>query len=650
MRLPATGGPKNPVNIVRMKQVTLKRKKITRAKPIEDTISETISFVIKGKLTPVKSSPIAKKGIRILSSKKIKEQAKSAKKIAQTQKVIKKETVDVKSSARVKNDVAKKKVTKESKQKKVKEVLTPVKAKLQEGIAKKQKTVQNKETAADTNQEKTGNKNKRRQDASTKQTIAKLLKEANKAIKGRPRKVLKEKRKKNVEDPKDTKKPKIKQVKTKLNAATDSQTIKEKPQKIEVKQPPKKKVKAKSEEAIIEEPLVPDGISLENIKKEVIEETTIKKGTNKPQEKPKKAQKKPVTKKILPAAKTKVVLVKKRTSVIANKKVPKTKSKDEARMRKLKLLSLWNAPKRHRVASLNALAKVHCLYENESRGAILDSIETIKTEPASEKRASPTKEIEKPAPTRTLRSVPGLRAVGKHWDLDDATSSSSEEENEIATETAVKTEKGEAGAKKRRRNRTEIIMDLKDMVVRKRMASLNATAILAASYSVEKRAVKSPKSEDTDSYTDTDESYKQSSGKESSSSSKKFSTSEEVKQEDDKSVIEVCATPNKKVAVIVNQDTDVTITGVYVNSTTRSTHHEGYCSIAGMQYRISATSHTQTAATAVATETLLHSSSSGTQENVSVMLWVGVSLMLGVFDYGGVECFHIWLKRAFLNV
>ncbi|KAJ8684495.1 hypothetical protein QAD02_020287, partial [Eretmocerus hayati] len=40
---------------------------------------------------------------------------------------------------------------------------------------------------------------------------------------------------------------------------------------------------------------------------------------------------------------------------------------------------------------------------------------------------------------------------------------------------------------------------------------------------------------------------------------------------------------------------------VYVNQT-RSTHHEGFCSIAGMQYRISSTSHTQTAATAVSTE------------------------------------------------
>ncbi|GLH10571.1 Uncharacterized protein GBIM_15504, partial [Gryllus bimaculatus] len=56
----------------------------------------------------------------------------------------------------------------------------------------------------------------------------------------------------------------------------------------------------------------------------------------------------------------------------------------------------------------------------------------------------------------------------------------------------------------------------------------------------------------------------------------------------------------------VNQDTDVTITGVYVNSTlTRSTRHEGFCAFAGMgmQYRISSTSHTQTES--VATEATL---------------------------------------------
>lgn len=52
---------------------------------------------------------------------------------------------------------------------------------------------------------------------------------------------------------------------------------------------------------------------------------------------------------------------------------------------------------------------------------------------------------------------------------------------------------------------------------------------------------------------------------------------------------------------ILEIDLYVCVKGVYVNQT-RSTHHEGFCSIAGMQYRISSTSHTQTAATAVATE------------------------------------------------
>jgi hypothetical protein len=151
-------------------------------------------------------------------------------------------------------------------------------------------------------------------------------------------------------------------------------------------------------------------------------------------------------------------------------------------------------------------------------------------------------------------------------------------------------------------------MDLKDMVVSKRIASLNATAILAASYSADKRNSKNHK---TDSETDSSDYFMT----DNDDDVEKKCFEAKVKKEEDGKLIEVRATPNKKVAVILNQDTDVTITGVYVNSTTRSTHHEGYCSIAGMQYRISATSHTQTAATAVATETLLQSSSSSTQEN-----------------------------------
>lgn len=193
--------------------------------------------------------------------------------------------------------------------------------------------------------------------------------------------------------------------------------------------------------------------------------------------------------------------------------------------------------------------------------------------------------------------------------MHDTTSSS---ENEEESEPQLpKDETPKKPVVRRRRNRTEIVMDLKDMVVRKRMASLNASAILAASYSIEKKGLK--KSEDSESET-SEESFAA-----KLSEAEKNNYESDVK-EDDRNVIEVRAKPNKKVSVIVNQDTDVTITGVYVNSTTRSTHHEGYCSIAGMQYRISAMSHTQTAATAVATETILQSSGNhDTPENVSYL-------------------------------
>lgn len=266
-----------------------------------------------------------------------------------------------------------------------------------------------------------------------------------------------------------------------------------------------------------------------------------------------------------------------------------------------KLVSFWNGPKRHREASLNALAKVHCLYENESRGAFMELLKP-KRAPSDK-----TTDSEPPSPPsqRNLRSTPGVRSgPGKHWDM---TTSSSEErssspesyENQeykpskkvyVKSKPTPKKEKPPPKTPAKRRNRTEIVMDLKDMVVRKRMASLNATAILAASYSPEKCSSKSSSDDDSSDESDNSDSTR---GK-----------GKRHHYEKDKVI-----SNKKKVSVIVNQDTDVTITGVYVNSTTRSTHlHEGYCSIAGMQYMISATSHTQTNATAVSTETLLRTS------------------------------------------
>jgi hypothetical protein len=351
-------------------------------------------------------------------------------------------------------------------------------------------------------------------------------------------------------------------------------------------------------------------------------------------------------------------------------------SDTEQRARRMKLFGFWSGPKRHRVASLNALAKVHCLYENESRGALLGICGPSGGNTQRASKPAPSPENDTVVPTRTLRSAPGLRGVGKHWDMHNASSTSSSSpssddsesnsdsyiscptapppasskqkrrQQKMTSAAAYSIKKKSKQIKnmkkvvKRRRNKCELMMDLKDMVVRKRMASLNASAILAASYSVEKRAVKSVKEDGgaavgSDANANNVHQVKK-------KTKKRLVTKKVVEVEDDsssisseieieecdvegrgstRSVIEVRTTPsggpnsNKKVAVIVNQDTDVTITGVYVNSTTRSTHHEGFCSIAGMQYRISSTSHTQTEATAVATETVLHTSTAA--EHVS---------------------------------
>ncbi|KAL1489950.1 hypothetical protein ABEB36_013874 [Hypothenemus hampei] len=316
------------------------------------------------------------------------------------------------------------------------------------------------------------------------------------------------------------------------------------------------------------------------------------------------------------------------------KKLMVIKKPDKDKKRN-KQLQFWNSPKRHRVASLNALAKVHCLYENESK-ATFDKI----TEQGVVKKERPQKrttvgedssEDEQQPSKRILRNVPGLRGVGKHWDMHDSTSSDNNSDTESIGNIIVKPKKellkkceknkdvvgleeDDISAKRKRKpKQQEVYMDLKDMVVKKRMASLNATAILAASYSNDKKLKSSRCSSSSyDSDSSAEEYFAAIEQIDlTKDSSTRLLEEDVVKRENpDGNVIEVHATPNKKVSVILNQDTDVTITGVYVNSTTRSTHHEGYCSIAGMQYRISATSHTQTAATTVSTETLLQPGSS----------------------------------------
>lgn len=312
--------------------------------------------------------------------------------------------------------------------------------------------------------------------------------------------------------------------------------------------------------------------------------------------------------------------------------------------RRLKLLSMWSGPKKHRMASLNAIAKVHCLYENESRTHMeLGLMKTIDRQalPSTSKTITPkkketkTRESEKQEstseseyeakkekketssdssddnpPPRSLREVRGIRSAGKYWDPKSSTSSSEDSELETKKKVSIpekkkvatkmvsgKSDSDKPPAKmkktagvpiKKKRNRNEVVMDLKDMVVQKRMASLNATAILAASY--EKRSPKSNK-DDTTSDSCSDESYSQKSKNGLSSGVKSESKIEfDAKTESDESAM---SDRKQKLEVIVNQDTDVTITGVYSTH-----HHEGFCTVSGMQYRISSTSHTQTTATA----------------------------------------------------
>ncbi|XP_022826904.1 uncharacterized protein LOC111356679 isoform X2 [Spodoptera litura] len=345
--------------------------------------------------------------------------------------------------------------------------------------------------------------------------------------------------------------------------------------------------------------------------------------------------KKPPSKELKELSKDSLIDLKDSSALLGNEKPSK---------RRLKLLSMWSGPKKHRMASLNAIAKVHCLYENESRTHMeLGLMKTVDRQvlPSTSKAGSPkkketkTKETEKQEstseseyeakkekkddssessddnpPQRSLRGVPGIRSAGKYWDPKSSTSSSEDSEQDTKKK-STNSEKKKVSSKassnksdsdkppakmkktagvpvKKKRNRNEVVMDLKDMVVQKRMASLNATAILAASY--EKRSPKSNK-DDTTSDSCSDESYSQKSKNGVTSGVKSESKNEyEAKSESDESAV---SDRKQKVEVIVNQDTDVTITGVYSTH-----HHEGFCTVSGMQYRISSTSHTQTTATA----------------------------------------------------
>ncbi|XP_063709098.1 uncharacterized protein LOC134837647 [Culicoides brevitarsis] len=422
-----------------------------------------------------------------------------------------------------------------------------------------------------------------------------------------------------------------------------------------------------------------------------------------------------------------------------------------AKTRHMKKYGFWSGPKRHREASLNALAKVHCLYENESRSALeqnlikaaklesLKELQKIKNEQNKKEEEKSNDEEEKEEEKesksdkneesseesepeeenkRALRTAAGVRGVGKFWENDESnlssdqesiaqkklkmkkvkvkdekesettesqtnkkkpvvktakappkkkivskvplkkrpvnlpksTSKSSDESNsdESSSESEDESKKKDAG--KRKRNNSTSSMDFKNVVTKKRMASLNATAMLAATYEVEraidkqlseqtpklekaekaenkksnekdekstekkaketteksekgqkekpatKKAPKKPKEKDGKDSDDKEKTTKKKPVKEKSDVKDKEKIKKEpndikkVKQERRDSPTKIknlkyeADEPIRPVStsVVIVQDTDVTITGVYVNST-QGTNQEAYCK---MQYRV----------------------------------------------------------------
>lgn len=234
-------------------------------------------------------------------------------------------------------------------------------------------------------------------------------------------------------------------------------------------------------------------------------------------------------------------------------------NKKSSKARRMKYFRFMSGPKRHRMASLNALAKVQCLYENESRSHEFHAPKTVvvnkdisKKEIQNDKSGDEEKDnttsvgveksekkkkekSENSSNTRTLRNVPGLRGAGNLWELDDFGSSSDENGSDITykgviprsikkkKKIQVKQSKGKdkkiSNSKKlkvkpvkrskpssseqsdseknedssssnsnskRKRRDSDKDGEIKDLVVRKRMASLNAAAILSATYEAER--------------------------------------------------------------------------------------------------------------------------------------------------------------------
>lgn len=115
-----------------------------------------------------------------------------------------------------------------------------------------------------------------------------------------------------------------------------------------------------------------------------------------------------------------------------NKKTRVDKIKPKGKTKVIPKIKAKGRPvsKRPRVASLNAIAKVHCLYENESKGALIDAMtasatNTMMAPPSKKKNDSDVDPPARKGKRTSKRTTPGLKSVGRHWDMHDTSSTNS---------------------------------------------------------------------------------------------------------------------------------------------------------------------------------------------------------------------------------
>ncbi|KFM77279.1 Bromo adjacent domain-containing 1 protein, partial [Stegodyphus mimosarum] len=163
------------------------------------------------------------------------------------------------------------------------------------------------------------------------------------------------------------------------------------------------------------------------------------------------------------------------------------------------MLQEWPTARAHRMASLNALAKVHVLYENEGRTSgenLNDADENTLIDLLNEENSDDEDDVIIKKETKS-----SVNSTNKKNDK-----AKNSESDKVKIDKKNKNSIAENKIPKKSRKRKVPEVEIIDTRVCKRMASLNAQAILAASYLQEPKPKRiSKKYEKCDSSSDTDE-------------------------------------------------------------------------------------------------------------------------------------------------